>query len=90
MENNLAYEAAKQRVATLKAFYQNLISYVAINVILFVINLITSPHHWWFIWPLLGWGVGVIAHGIQVFKEGSFLSKDWEERKIKEIMTKDK
>jgi hypothetical protein len=26
------------------------------------INLATSPHHLWFFWPALGWGLGLAAH----------------------------
>jgi hypothetical protein len=34
-------------------------SYVIVNSFLFMTNAITSPHHWWFYWPLLGWGIGL-------------------------------
>ncbi|MCI0513202.1 2TM domain-containing protein, partial [candidate division KSB1 bacterium] len=44
---------------------------------------------WWFYWPLLGWGIGVLSHGIAIFGLGGYLGKDWEDRKIKEIMEKE-
>ena len=48
--------------------------------------MVTSPQYLWFFWPLLGWGIGVVFHGIKVFNYMPFIGKDWEERKIKEFM----
>jgi hypothetical protein len=39
---------------------------------------------------LLCWGVGLFAHGLSVFLPSIVLGKDWEEKKIKELMEKDK
>jgi hypothetical protein len=33
---------------------------------------------------MLGWGIGLVAHGMSVFAIG----KSWEERKIREILEK--
>jgi hypothetical protein len=38
-----------------------------VNVLLVAMNLATSTGHLWFKWPLLGWGVGVLAHAIVTF-----------------------
>jgi len=27
----------------------------------------TSPEYSWFIWPLFGWGIGLLFHGLGVF-----------------------
>jgi hypothetical protein len=42
----------------------------------------------WFYWPLLGWGIGLAAHGLSVFGLEGFWGPDWEERKIKEMIDK--
>jgi hypothetical protein len=42
----------------------------------------------WFYWPLLGWGIGLFFHGMSVFVFSKFPGKQWEERKIKEVMNK--
>ncbi|RKS96552.1 2TM domain-containing protein [Chryseobacterium defluvii] len=81
----LAYEKAARRVKELKGFYGNLTSYCLVIPFLLIINLLTSPEHLWFYWPMLGWGIGLTAHAINVFGIG----KDWEEKKIKELMEKD-
>lgn len=81
---NRAYEKAQKRVKEIKSFYANLFSYGIIITFLMILNLITSPKHLWFYWPMLGWGIGVAAHGISVFSIG----RTWEEKKIREILEK--
>ena len=41
------------------------------------------------LYPLAGWGIGIVIHGLTTFPFGIF-GKEWEERKIKEYMEKDK
>jgi hypothetical protein len=41
--------------------------YAAVNVLLLAINLSTAPRHLWFQWPLLGWGIGLLAHAAAAF-----------------------
>jgi len=80
------YEKAKKRVEEIKGFYSHLIVYVSVNIVLLIINLVTSPGSLWFFWPLLGWGIGVFFHAMGVFVFSKFPGKQWEERKIKELM----
>ena len=40
----------------------------------------------WVIFPALGWGFGVIMHGMEAYGYNPLLGKDWEERKINEYM----
>jgi len=84
------YYLAKKKVENIKGFYGNLISYVIVNCFLIVINLMTSPQYLWFYWPLMWWGIGVVFHGLKVFEVFPAMGKDWEERKIKEFMEKEK
>ncbi|KAF2509341.1 2TM domain-containing protein [Flavobacterium sp. P21] len=84
------YYLAKKKVENIKGFYGNLTAFILVNIILIVINLMTSPNHLWFYWPLLWWGVGVVFHGLKVFEVFPVLGKDWEEKKIKEFMEKEK
>jgi hypothetical protein len=37
-------------------------------------------------WVLLGWGAGLLAHGIAVLLRGSRRLADWEQRKIRQFM----
>ena len=36
------------------------------------------------------WGIGIAFHALGVFGTNIFLGHDWEERKIQQIMSKDK
>ena len=83
------YFQAKKRVEEIKGFYGNFIAYIAVNIGLMVINLLTSPEYLWFFWPMLGWGIGVLFHGMKVFNYMPFFGKEWEEKKIKEFMDKE-
>ncbi|EOG6895579.1 2TM domain-containing protein [Flavobacterium psychrophilum] len=84
--NEDRYYTAKKRVNEIKGFYGNLVSYILVNLILLAINFATSPECLWFFWPLLGWGVGVVIHGMIIFQWLPFFGKDWEEKKIKEFI----
>ncbi len=82
---DMAYIRAKDRVKKIKEFYSSLISYCIVIPFLFFINYKTSDFQWfWF--PALGWGMGLVFHGFQTFG----FAQDWEEKKINEIMNKDK
>ncbi|MFV8464986.1 2TM domain-containing protein [Flavobacterium sp. LB1P62] len=89
-QNEERYYKAKKRVEEIKGFYGNLVAYIVVNIGLLAINLLTSPKHLWFYWPMLGWGIGVVFHGMKVFNYMPFIGKDWEEKKIKEFMDKEK
>jgi hypothetical protein len=39
---------------------------VLVNLLLLAINLLVTPGRLWFLWPLAGWGVGVIFHAVSV------------------------
>lgn len=93
MENNSElerYHKACKKVKEIKGFYIHFICYVIIIALMVYINLKYSPEHLWFIYPLIGWGVGLIGHGVGVFGSDSLFSKNWEERKIRELMDKEK
>jgi sensor histidine kinase YesM len=85
-EENNTYLRAKKRVEELKGFYGNFTSYCVVIPSLSLINYYTNWDHKWFIYPMLGWGLGVTFHAIGVFGYG----KSWEERKIQEIINKEK
>jgi 2TM domain len=53
---------AERRVAARYGFVVHAGVYLLVNLGLVAINLATSPHHLWFFWPALGWGLGLAAH----------------------------
>lgn len=84
-----AYERARKRVEDLSGFYMHLLVYLVVNLGLFLIDMLT-PGGPWFYWPLIGWGIGVLLHALGVFLEGSQFSQRWEERKIRQLMDKER
>ncbi|MBD7945559.1 2TM domain-containing protein [Psychrobacillus sp. FSL K6-2684] len=89
MEQDEIYLRAKKKVENLKSFYIHLTVYVLVNLMLFLINIISDPSYLWFLYPLGGWGIGVAIHGFTTLSLGK-LGAEWEERKIKEYIEKDK
>lgn len=85
-----SYYKAQKKVEDIKGFYGNLMSYIVVIIGLAILNLLTSPSHLWFLYPAIGWGIGVAVHGMSVFNYMPFLGRDWEERKIQELLEKEK
>ncbi len=85
MENQEAYQRAKKRLEAKFGFYTHLLVYIAVNVLLIIINLSTSPQQLWFQWPLMGWGIGVLFHalGVFVFSGRSVITKEMIEKEMK-------
>ena len=84
------YDKAKKRVEELKKFYSNLVTYIVINLVLIIINLVTSPGSLWFYWVTIFWGIAILLHASRVFIfKGKFLGEKWEQKKIKEIMERE-
>lgn len=84
-----AYIRAKKKVKEIRSFYYNLICYSIVINGLMILNLVTSPEHLWFFYPALGWGIGLLFHGMGAFGVTPLLGKDWEERKMREYMQKE-
>ena len=65
--NQDAYQRAKRRAEAKFGFYLHLAVYIAVNIVLAIVNLSTSTEYLWFKWPLIGWGIGVFFHALGVF-----------------------
>ncbi|MEW6269164.1 MAG: ATP-binding protein, partial [Thermodesulfobacteriota bacterium] len=57
---------ARRRAAAEVSFYAHLMSYLGVMAFLALINILTTRYPW-FLWPALGWGVGLFAHYMAVF-----------------------
>ncbi|MEZ5817829.1 MAG: 2TM domain-containing protein [Hyphomicrobiaceae bacterium] len=75
---------ARRRVEAITGFYIHLGVYLIVNAGLFLVNLFTGPD-WWVQWPVVGWGIGLIAHGAVVYGVTHPRVIDWEERKVEEL-----
>ena len=94
-DESISYEMAVKRVKKLKGFYTHLLVYILVNLFICIINVRDlkpgeSYFHWENFITAFFWGIGLAAHGFGVFVPEIIFGKDWEERKIKELMEKEK
>ncbi|MDQ0592267.1 uncharacterized membrane-anchored protein YitT (DUF2179 family) [Chryseobacterium ginsenosidimutans] len=99
MENSnnddFRYREVERRVRKIKRFYTFIFIYFAVNIFILFLNyreLEPNETIWqlkYFSLPLF-WGIGVIGYGMSVFLPGFILGNKWEEKKIKELMEKDR
>ena len=75
------YYLAKKTVKKKSEFFKHLGSYFIMSGFFIVLNIITSPGVFWAIFPILGWGLGVMFHALSVWGL-PFRGKYWEERAI--------
>jgi transcriptional regulator with XRE-family HTH domain len=75
-------EQVIEHVRDIKAFYNHVLKYIIIISIMFIVNFIFFPHYIWAGWAALGWGIGLISHGLSVFEIGSFFGAQWEKKQI--------
>jgi len=82
----------RSRVRQMREFYTHLIVYIVVNLILVAIWYFTTGIDGfpWFLFPLGGWGIGLFFHWYSVFVEHGILGREWEDRKVAELMDKEK
>ena len=82
------YLEAKKRVRAKREFYRHLGSYFVMSTFFFLLNAVTSFGSWWFYWPMLGWGLAVLFHYVDVFGIPGVdpMTPEWEEQQIQEEM----
>ncbi len=63
-----------------RGFLTHFAIYVVVNTMLITINLLYSPNDIWFIFPLIGWGIGILMHYL--------FGVRWLEKEIKDMEAK--
>ncbi len=89
-EENPEYRAARRRARRMRKFYEHLVTYVATCAGLLLFNYLTSPNGWWVQWVIFPWGIGMVSHWLSVFGFHGHMGADWEERKVRELMEKNR
>lgn len=89
-QNEIKYLEAQKRVKQLKGFYIHATVYVLVNLFIIADNVkkgmdLSDMNNYW---TAIFWGVGLLGHGLSVFLPTFILGKNWEEKKIKELMEK--
>ncbi|ROH96041.1 2TM domain-containing protein [Chryseobacterium daecheongense] len=94
-ENDIRYKEAARRVKRIKNFYVFTFIYFAVNLFILFLNykeLEPGETIWkveYFVLPFF-WGIGLVGYALSVFLPGFILGNKWEEKKIKELMDKNK
>lgn len=84
------YKRAKERVGELRGFYSHLCIFILVNLGLLGLNYYQNElREPWFLFATFGWGIGLVSHAAATFSWNPFITKDWEERKIQEILDKE-
>jgi transcriptional regulator with XRE-family HTH domain len=73
---------AFNQVRKLKGFYIHLAQYVLVIAVLTVINALTTPNRWWVQWVVMGWGIGVFFHWLQISERFGLFGSKWEKEQV--------
>ena len=91
---NDLYNIAYKRVKRIKGFYIHALVYVLVNAFIIISNTNSIESSGFLNWETYStaifWGIGLLAHGLSVFGRNIFFSQNWEEKKIQELMEKEK
>ncbi len=87
-KENKKYELAKKIAKEKVGFIRHFIVYIFVMIVLAIINNVTWSGYQWWLWPALGWGIGVFIHFLTtyIFRGGGL--KRLEEDLIKKEMEK--
>lgn len=62
---------ARKRAGAKLGWYIHAVMYVLVNLFIFAISRYGFGHRPWSVFPLLGWGLGLVFHGVSVFVLGT-------------------
>lgn len=93
--NSYGYKVAKKRVEQLRGFYIHALVYIFINAMIIIVStwnegLLPGLKDWGNYTTLLIWGIFLAFHAASVFLPNIFFGSNWEEKKIQEILKKEK
>ncbi|AZA78614.1 histidine kinase [Chryseobacterium sp. G0186] len=94
-EDDIQYQKAKRQVERLRGFYGHLFVYIIVNLIIVYYNYThLKPGESYFqfknFFTATFWGIGLLAHAATVFLSKISYLQQWEEKKIRELIEKDK
>ncbi len=92
-----ARERARKRVRELRDFFGHLLIYVFVNTILVIVDIADGSAGGdtfiglnWAYWPIIGWGLFVMVHALQVFVLGGRAADRYEQRKVDEYLERER
>lgn len=66
-----AWDEARERIIARRrsGFFSHLWAFIGVQLFLLALNLLTTPGYLWFLFPLLGWGLGLFFAARHGFSE---------------------
>ena len=62
-------EAAIKRLRERRDFWTHLVTYIVVNAFLVVVWFVTNDGgYFWPVWPIAGWGIGLLIHAFETFR----------------------
>ena len=90
MDEEQIRQKVEARVKAKMGFYHNLVTYLIVNAILALINLVTSPQHLWFYWVSIFWGIAIVYQFLQVFVFPEQRMQEMKERMVEREMNRER
>lgn len=95
MENQDSYnkrrERAIDRMHELRAFYVHVMNFFIVSAVAIAVSFyFRGEIIFWLYFALGGWGFGVLMHGLKTYNQNWLLGKNWEERKVQQIMEEER
>jgi hypothetical protein len=60
-------DQATRRVYAKVGLAWHALVFVISNAAMIALNLVYTPDKLWFVWPLAGWGTGLLLHAVAIF-----------------------
>lgn len=82
-------DRVRKQIDEERGFYKHAFVYIVIIGTLWLLD-------WWAgggysaYWATFGWGIGLLLHGVSVFGFGLALGRDWEERRYRKLMDRER
>ena len=79
-------DEARRWVRRKRIFYTIVGIYLSLSLMWFAIDLLDDSSGYWFYWPMLGTGLGVLLTGVVLGGVGGLFGKDWESRQVEKYL----
>jgi hypothetical protein len=89
-QNQDKYGLARKIAIRKVGFIRHAATYLIVMAVLAIINNTTWGGYQWWLWPALGWGIGVVSHFFSAFMSGSGSFVDRVARRELEKMDEEK
>ena len=79
-------EEARRWVRRKRIFYTVVGIYLCLSLMWFAIDPLDDSSGYWFYWPMLGTGLGVVVTGVVLGGIGGLFGADWERRQVEKYI----